>query len=143
MTLNNKLFDNLINTVGKSLDLRVKRENIISSNISNIDTPGYTPMDISFDEQLKSLIDKDKNENRDVNITSTDKMHITDELDIDDINGELFFDPHASPNNDRNTVDLDQEMSKLSINSILYNAQVTVLNKKLALLKYAATDGGK
>lgn len=141
MSLNNKLFDNLINTVGKSLDLRVKRENIISSNISNIDTPGYTPMDISFDEQLKELLDKNKNS--EVDITSTDKRHITDKVNIDDVEGELFFDPHASPNNDRNTVDLDQEMSKLSINSVLYNAQVTVLNKKLALLKYAATDGGK
>ena len=141
MSLNNKLFDNLIDTVGKSLDLRVKRENIISSNISNIDTPGYTPMDISFDDELKELLDKDKN--NEVDIQATDKMHITDEINIDDIEGELFFDPHASPNNDRNTVDLDQEMSKLSINSILYNAQVTVLNKKLALLKYAATDGGK
>lgn len=141
MSLNNKLFDNLINTVGKSLDLRVKRENIISSNISNIDTPGYTPMDISFDKQLKELLDKNKD--NEVNINSTDQMHITDELNIDEVEGELFFDPHASPNNDRNTVDLDQEMSKLSINSVLYNAQVTVLNKKLALLKYAATDGGK
>ncbi len=141
MSLNNKLFDNLIDTVGKSLDLRVKRENIISSNISNIDTPGYTPMDISFDDELKELLDKDKN--TEVDIQATDKMHITDEISIDDVEGELFFDPHASPNNDRNTVDLDQEMSKLSINSILYNAQVTVLNKKLALLKYAATDGGK
>ncbi len=141
MSLNNKLFDNLINTVGKSLDLRVKRENIISSNISNIDTPGYTPMDISFDKQLKELLDKNKD--NEVNINSTDQMHITDELNIDEVEGELFFDPHASPNNDKNTVDLDQEMSKLSINSVLYNAQVTVLNKKLALLKYAATDGGK
>jgi flagellar basal-body rod protein FlgB len=140
MTLNNKLFDNIINVTKKSLDLRVKRENIISANISNIDTPGYTPMDISFDEQLKELLNKD---NEEVKIEKTDKMHISDELSIDQVEGELFFDPHVSPNNDRNTVDLDQEMSKLSINSILYNAQVTVLNKKLAMLKYAATDGGK
>ena len=141
MSLNNKLFSNLLNTVEKSLDLRVKRENIISSNISNVDTPGFTPMDISFDNQLKELLDKDKN--NEVKINSTNDMHISDELNIDEVNGELFFDPHSSPNNDRNSVDLDQEMSKLSINSILYNAQVTVLNKKLALLKYAATDGGK
>jgi flagellar basal-body rod protein FlgB len=141
MSLDNKLFDNLINTVGKSLDLRVKRENIISSNISNVDTPGYTPMDISFDEQLKELINKDNNQ--DVEVKATNEMHFGDELNIDDVNGELFFDPHSSPNNDRNTVDLDQEMSKLSMNSILYNAQVSVLNKQLALLKYAATDGGK
>jgi len=140
MTLNNKLFDNIINVTKKSLDLRVKRENIISASISNIDTPGYTPMDISFDEQLKELLNKD---NEEVKIEKTDKMHISDELSIDQVEGELFFDPHVSPNNDRNTVDLDQEMSKLSINSILYNAQVTVLNKKLAMLKYAATDGGK
>jgi len=141
MSLNNKLFDNVLNTVGKSLDLRVKRENIISGNIANVDTPGYTPMDISFDQQIKDLLGKDDADKLDM--VSTDRKHIQDELDMNDVNGELFFDPHSSPNNDRNSVDLDQEMSKLSINSILYNAQVTVLNKKLALLKYAATDGGK
>ena len=141
MSLNNKLFDNVLNTVGKSLDLRVKRENIISGNIANVDTPGYTPMDISFDQQIKDLLAKDDGDKLDM--VSTDSKHIQSDLNPDDVNGELFFDPHSSPNNDRNSVDLDQEMSKLSINSILYNAQVTVLNKKLALLKYAATDGGK
>ena len=135
-----KLFDNLIDTIGKSLDLRVKRENIISSNIANIDTPGYTPMDISFDKQLKEMLDENDD---DVKMRATDKMHISEEITPENIEGELFFDPHSSPNNDRNSVDLDQEMSKLSINTILYNAQVTVLNKILALLKYAATDGGK
>jgi len=139
MKINDKLFGNLTDAIGKSLDLRVKRENIISSNIANIDTPGYTPMDISFDEQLKEFLEKDD----EIKMEATDKAHITDEININEIEGELFFDPHSSPNNDRNSVDLDQEMSKLSINTILYNAQVTVLNKKLALLKYAATDGGK
>lgn len=139
MKINDKLFGNLTDAIGKSLDLRVKRENIISSNIANIDTPGYTPMDISFDEQLKEVLEKDD----EIKMEATDKAHITDEININEIEGELFFDPHSSPNNDRNSVDLDQEMSKLSINTILYNAQVTVLNKKLALLKYAATDGGK
>ncbi len=42
---------------------------------------------------------------------------------------------------DENSVSTDQEMIRLSENQLLYEAAVTMLNKKLSLLKYV-TNGG-
>jgi flagellar basal-body rod protein FlgB len=38
---------------------------------------------------------------------------------------------------DGNTVDRDQEMADMAENKIMYDASVQLLNKKLALMKYA------
>jgi flagellar basal-body rod protein FlgB len=38
---------------------------------------------------------------------------------------------------DGNTVDRDMEMAEMAENKILYDASVQLLNKKLALMKYA------
>ena len=43
---------------------------------------------------------------------------------------------------DENSVSTDQEMIRLSENQLLYEAAVTMLNKKLSLLKYV-TNGGE
>lgn len=137
--MSNVIFEKLLDVTEKSLDLRVNRQNILASNIANQDTPNFTPVDISFENELKQHLENDEK----AEILKTNEKHFENIQNIEDENGELFFDPSHSPNNDKNTVNIDREMSKLSINSVLYNAQTTVLNKKLALLKYAATDGNK
>jgi len=43
---------------------------------------------------------------------------------------------------DGNTVDRDAEMVSLAQNQLLYDAAADLVKKKLALLKYAITDGG-
>ncbi|HEY1087562.1 MAG TPA: flagellar biosynthesis protein FlgB, partial [Archangium sp.] len=61
--------------------------------------------------------------------------------------------PHAGPNAfvktapelsnglDGNGVDLDKTMVELARNSLLYGAAAKAVGKKLALLKYVASDG--
>ncbi|MBN2695412.1 flagellar basal body rod protein FlgB [bacterium] len=138
-----RIFENLLDVTEQSLSMRVKRENILAANVANSDTPGYTPMDISFEEQLKETLNKDVNSIDNVEFKQTSETHISNDDIKENKEGELFFDPSISPNNDKNSVDIDREMSKLSMNSILYNAQTTVMSKKLALLKYAASDGNR
>ncbi len=138
-----RVFENLLDVTEQSLSLRVKRQNILAANVANGDTPGYTPMDISFEEQLKESLNKDKNSIDSIEFKQTSEIHLSDDDIKSSDEGELFFDPSISPNNDKNSVNIDREMSKLSMNSILYNAQTTVMSKKLALLKYAASDGNR
>lgn len=138
-----RIFENLLDVTEQSLSMRVKRENILAANVANSDTPGYTPMDISFEDQLKETLNKENNSIDNIEFKQTTETHISDDDIKEREEGELFFDPSISPNNDKNSVDIDREMSKLSMNSILYNAQTTVMSKKLALLKYAASDGNR
>ncbi len=59
------------------------------------------------------------------------------------VGAEIYENPDISVNNDGNTVDMDKEMASLAENSLMYKAAVQLINKKMATLKYAATDGGR
>jgi flagellar basal-body rod protein FlgB len=51
--------------------------------------------------------------------------------------------PDADVNNDKNTVDLDKEITTMTENSIAYKAALQMINKKMAMLKYGISEGGK
>jgi flagellar basal-body rod protein FlgB len=73
---------------------------------------------------------------------ATRKNHIgvTPE-NVSQIQGEIVLHRDKTGIGDKNSVSVDQEMVKLSENEILFEAAVTMLNKKLSILKYAANDG--
>ena len=58
---------------------------------------------------------------------------------FDNLTPEIVEDPNGVVSEDGNTVDRDEEMSKMAENKILHDASVQLLNKKLALLKYAVS----
>ena len=49
------IFSKSFSILEKSLDLRSKRHNLIASNISNMDTPGYKGFDIMVDEEISKM----------------------------------------------------------------------------------------
>jgi flagellar basal-body rod protein FlgB len=55
----------------------------------------------------------------------------------------VFDNPEGPVTNDGNNVDMEKEMATLAENSILYRAAIQLINKKLASMKYAASDGGR
>jgi flagellar basal-body rod protein FlgB len=56
---------------------------------------------------------------------------------------DIYENPEGTVNNDGNTVDLEKEMSNLSENTIMYKAALELINKKIAALKYAVSEGGR
>ena len=54
---------------------------------------------------------------------------------------DIYANPEGAVNNDGNSVDLEREMSALSENAILYKTALQLINKKMAALKYAASEG--
>lgn len=113
-----KVFDRTIGLLEKVLDLRVKNQGIISSNIANAETPGYTPARLDFSASLKSALSS--REDGRIKLVRTEN-------------------PVAV--GDKNGVKLDEEMVAMAENQILYEAATQMINKKLGLLKYVAQDG--
>ena len=60
---------------------------------------------------------------------------------FEQVQGTITATRDTSGVGDRNTVNVDQEMLNLSKNEIMYEAAVTMLNKKLSMIKYAASGG--
>lgn len=133
-----QLFDKTTDALGASIGMRLLRQNITSSNIANAETPGYKAKKLDFEEALSRAID----------LEGFGKAHVThkDHLllgqgAIGRIHGDVYDNPDINITNDGNTVDLEREMATLAENSILYKAAIQLINKKLGIMKYAATDG--
>lgn len=133
------LFDKTIRSLGASANFRQTKQNVISSNIANAETPGYQAKKLDFEDALARALDFE-----DQAPASAEPGHFgTGPGAISRARADIYENPDVSVNNDGNTVDLAREMSALAENSIMHRAAVQLINKKLAMLKYAATDGGR
>ena len=135
-----EMFDKTIDTLRTSMNFRLLRQNLVSSNIANGNTPEYKALRLEFEKALKTAVD----------IYGTNSLSTSDDLhfptgvgDIQDINPRVFGDPDVPINNDGNTVNVDKEMAVMAKNALMYNASAKLINKKLALMKYAVLEGGK
>jgi len=108
---------NVHELMAKALDFRAIRQNIISSNIANADTPLYKSRDIRFENILKAQSTKLK-------ISQTSPNHINN---IDNsIETNIYF-RNSSPSINGNNVDIDVETTQMSKNSIIFNALIKAI----------------
>ncbi|PID77221.1 MAG: flagellar basal body rod protein FlgB [Deltaproteobacteria bacterium] len=131
-------FDKSINLLGKSLDLRAKNQQVISSNIANAETPGYAPARFNFEQDLQDVIER-KNALQ-LKTTSRHHLPIVPE-NLDQINGTITKQPDQTGIGDQNGVNIDEEMIALAKNQLMYEASAKLLRKKFAMLKYAVSEG--
>jgi len=128
------IFGDTVELLGKSLDLRSKRHALIASNLANVETPGYTPSDLSFEGQLKGALKKGGTP------STTNPRHIPlkgGAASLDRVQGELVEVPSANAGPDGNGVEMEAEMGRMAENQIMYNASVQLLGKKFEQLKQA------
>lgn len=129
-----KVNDKTMQALEASLKMREMRQEIISSNIANADTPNYKAKRVDFENALARAIDIDENQT----MKSNNSKHFNvGGGGFDNLEPEIYEDPNDIVSEDGNTVDTEQEMAKMAQNKILYDATVKLMKKKLGLLKYA------
>ncbi len=109
-----------------------RRQDAISNNIANIDTPGYQRQEVPFETQLQREIGTTGSQR-----ATTDPRHITAGSRL---RGALGIDPDqllTSSRLDGNNVDIDQEMISLSDTQMRYQAASTALTRKIGILRTA------
>jgi len=129
-----KIDDATIKALAASIKLREMRQEVITSNIANADTPGYKSKRLGFEEALARALDVDGEQSLG---TSDDGHYDVGSGGFANLQPEIYEDPNGNASEDGNTVDRDYEMSQMAKNKILYDASVQLLNKKLGLMKYA------
>lgn len=135
-----QLFDKTTSALGTSINMRQLKNNVISSNIANAETPGYHAKKLDFEEMLSRAIDLEGFGKTHVN--HPDHFYMG-QGSIARVKPDIYEDPDINHTNDGNTVDLEQEMSRLAENTIMYKAAINLINKKLGAMKYAVTEGGR
>ncbi len=136
--MSNALFDKTINGLASSIAMRQVRNNVTASNIANAETPGYHARKVDFEEALSRALDLDGMNS----LSTSSKDHFAiGSVGASKTRPDIYENPEGAVNNDGNTVDIEKEMSALSENAIIYKAALQLINKKMAALKYAASEG--
>ncbi len=126
--------DKTLEALATSLNFRQMRQELIASNIANAETPGYKAKRLSFEEALARALDVDgamamnTNDEKHFDVGSGGFANLQPTIE-EEVNGIV--------SEDGNNVDRDRELALMAENEILYDTTVQLLNKKLALMKYA------
>ena len=151
----------------QALDVRSYRQELMSSNIANADTPGYEARDVDFASSLARALRRSdgtvgsgpSNDSAlpmmgTANITSgvtmalTQRRHIAGDTTLvamggpaDDY-GPLLYRIPIQPALDGNTVDLDTERVQFADNTVHFESLLTDVSGEIKTLQSAITSGG-
>jgi len=136
-----KLFDKTLTTLEKSLDARLLRQNVLSGNLANANTPTYQPRDIDFAKAMEAA----RQDLSAQSLATTTQGHMAlgqnRQETLANANGVVVQAEGAAPGIDGNAVDVDRAMVDIAQNALLYGASAKAAGKKLAILRYVASDG--
>ncbi|RJQ45398.1 MAG: flagellar basal body rod protein FlgB [Nitrospiraceae bacterium] len=99
------------------------RQKVISSNIANSDTPGYKAKDVKFDNLL----------GKEMKMAATNSKHLGGSGNM---SGKTEVEENLSWE-DRNNVELNVEVAKMTENALLHDTAVTILTTKIKMFKNA------
>lgn len=110
-----------IDLTSKALDALSLRQEVISHNLSNIDTPNYKRQEVEFESILEKELEKNN----------------VSDINLNKINPKIVSDLESySYRMDGNNVDLDREITELTKNELRYNTLLERTNAQISRYKY-------
>jgi flagellar basal-body rod protein FlgB len=135
------LFPTNIDILQKNLGLRMARHQVLASNIANAETPGYLAKDVSFEAALRDAVEplpKHAVPQR------THPHHLSTAVrSLADVQGTLVASPSDDVGRDLNTVSMDQEMGRVTLNTFHYNTSIEFLSRSFDQLRRTISEGGR
>lgn len=132
------LFPRHLEVSATVMDLQLERQNLVSSNIANLNTPGYQPRRLEFEKELQAALELDDAHR----VARTHQRHLPGAF-RPGAHGEVFRElrPRVVPGTDG--VNLDTEMALMTKNSLAYTTLATVLQKDYTGIQKMIQEGGK
>ena len=113
-----------IGIVRLALDAAILRHQTIAANMANVNTAGYTPLKVNFEEQLAAA--------------SFDSGKVNDLSGI-----QPFVEQESAPNGLTPQSAIDMEIVKLNLNTLHYQALLKATNMYFSVANAAVTEGGR
>ena len=118
-----------INVLDKAADAAWLRNQAISNNIANADTPGYKRQDVSFEDELARILNKVEYDNLDARVYN---------LQLSKIEPKVYTDAFDhSYRLDGNNVDIYTENVYLAENQVTYNSLISCMQSEFGNLQAA------
>lgn len=124
--INSNIYD-YVNVLDKAADASWMRQEAISNNIANVNTPGYKRQDVAFEDSLQEAISNSCYRSTDEKVANLSKadLRIRSYTDSSGFSYRL----------DGNNVDIDTENAALARNQLKYNALVDSINHEFSMIK--------
>ena len=154
----------------EALDVRAYRQELLSSNIANADTPGYKARDVDFGSSLASALKRSGAQQgtstvassgaaqlpmaqpagvtSGMTMASTQAGHMAGHAQLiptggqSEDYGKLAYRVPTQPALDGNTVDLDAERVQFADNTLHYESSMTEVTNQMKQLLSSITSGG-
>ena len=116
----------------KESESLAKRFKAVSQNIANANTPGYARHNVSFEDQMREVMEQDKK----LHMTVTDAAHIPSHpLKIKDVHAADVKIMDEQYRLDLNNVDPEREMAILAETRMMYTGFMRIAANKLSTLR--------
>lgn len=118
-----------------ALSLRTQRQEVLSANIANADTPGYKARDIDFSAELSRAMGPQQGKG--LSLSATSDGHLRSRGGINPGMVDLKYRMPDQPSLDGNTVEMDRERAQFVDNSVRVEAQLSMTRSFIQGLKKA------
>lgn len=116
-----------VNVLDKAADASWLRNQAISNNLSNVDTPGYKRQDVAFESVLKRALGSSRYRTMDAKVASLKESRLVPEVFRDHSNYSYRL--------DKNNVDVDTEGVMLAENQLKYQGLMVGIKQEFTNLQ--------
>lgn len=116
-----------INVLNRAADAAWQRNEAISNNIANVDTPGYKRQDVAFESVLQQALGNDRYQSMDDKVAN---------VNLSRLRGRAYVDyANYSYRLDGNNVDIENENVMLAENQLKYQGLISSINQEFTNLQ--------
>ena len=116
-----------INVLDRAADAAWQRNEAISNNIANVDTPGYKRQDVAFESVLQQALGNNRYESMDDKVAN---------VNLSRLRGRAYVDyANYSYRLDGNNVHIENENVMLAENQLKYQGLISSINQEFTNLK--------
>ena len=116
-----------INVLNRAADAAWQRNEAISNNIANVDTPGYKRQDVAFESVLQKALGNNRYESMDEKVSN---------INLSRLRGRAYVDyANYSYRLDGNNVDIENENVMLAENQLKYQRLISSINQEFTNLQ--------
>ena len=116
-----------INVLNRAADAAWQRNEAISNNIANVDTPGYKRQDVAFESVLQKALGNNRYESMDEKVSN---------INLSRLRGRAYVDyANYSYRLDGNNVDIENENVMLAENQLKYQGLISSINQEFTNLQ--------
>jgi flagellar basal-body rod protein FlgB len=108
-----------IQLLSRLLDVASMRHDVIAQNVANVNTPGYNPSGVSFEDHLREALAPGS------------------QTRVQDIVAEVVPGTGGTEREDGNTVDVDHEMARLQKNAFYFEVYTQMMANELSQFRSA------